>query len=252
MQEKEFVQTLYINLDDSGKLSTNEEILVLGGVVFLSKEEKDKFITQYRSIVDSIKCNYCQNKICKNNCPELKHNNLSKNDKRRIINYIKKYFVIACIIENKKIYPYIINDKASKGRYTDYAIRRFIKEVITNLIEKKKMNPYKKVKLVLNIDEQSTKSNGYYNLRNGLFEELKHGITNFNYGTSYEPILFNDLEIDLTYQKSNHSYVVQAADLVAGTVRRKTLDTNFLTFKLNEDSNLLKNLAFLDYKIFLP
>ncbi len=66
-------QVIYINLDDSGKLSKKEIICVYGGIVFFDKQEKDKFITQYRSIVNDIKCHYCkQNKDnnCTNNCPE--------------------------------------------------------------------------------------------------------------------------------------------------------------------------------------
>ena len=56
-------QTIYINIDDSGKISA----------------EKDKFITQYKSIINDIKCKYCNlNKdLCnKTKCPELKHSNL--------------------------------------------------------------------------------------------------------------------------------------------------------------------------------
>ena len=49
------MQEIYINLDDSGKLSNHEHISVYGGLVFLSKCEKDKFVTQYRSIVNDIK-----------------------------------------------------------------------------------------------------------------------------------------------------------------------------------------------------
>ena len=52
-------QEVYINLDDSGKLTSKEHICVYGGVVFLSKCEKDKFITQYKGIVESLKCKYC-------------------------------------------------------------------------------------------------------------------------------------------------------------------------------------------------
>lgn len=249
MQNNQNIQTIYINLDDSGKLTSNEKITVYGGVVFLNKSEKDKFITQYRSIIDSIKCNYCPTttNICnQKQCPELKHNNLKSADNRRIINYIKKYFVIACIIKNDNVYPHIKNDKASKGRYIDYALRRFIKELISLLIKNNKVDPYKPLKIVLNIDQQSTKSNGYYNLKDGLIEELKYGIINFNYGKVHKPIIFSDLEIDLTYQKSDKSYVVQAADLVAGTVRRKNIDY------YNNPSELYKTLSFVDYKIFLP
>ena len=47
-------QEIYINLDDSGKLTSKEFVSVYGGLVFFSKKEKDKFITQYRSIVKDI------------------------------------------------------------------------------------------------------------------------------------------------------------------------------------------------------
>lgn len=47
-------QEIYINLDDSGKLTSKEHVSVYVGLVFFSKKEKDKFITQYRSIVKDI------------------------------------------------------------------------------------------------------------------------------------------------------------------------------------------------------
>ena len=40
-------QELYINLDDSGKLTPKEKISVYGGLIFLSKKEKDKFIFSF-------------------------------------------------------------------------------------------------------------------------------------------------------------------------------------------------------------
>lgn len=84
-------QTIYINIDDSGKLVCSEKVAIYAGLVFSSKNEKDKFITQYRSIVQSIKCKYCRNDVehCdKNFCPELKHNMLKAKHNRQIMNYI--------------------------------------------------------------------------------------------------------------------------------------------------------------------
>ena len=75
------MQEIYINLDDSGKLTKKELISVYGGLVFLSKKEKDKFITQYRSIVNEIKCKYCK-KRCNKKCPEIKNTNIKNSDKR--------------------------------------------------------------------------------------------------------------------------------------------------------------------------
>ena len=61
-----FEQIIYINIDDSGKLVNSEKVAIYAGVVFTSKKEKDKFITQYRSIVQELKCRYCKINIRKN------------------------------------------------------------------------------------------------------------------------------------------------------------------------------------------
>ena len=42
-------QTIYINIDDYGKLVNSEKVSIYAGLVFTSKKEKDKFITQYRT-----------------------------------------------------------------------------------------------------------------------------------------------------------------------------------------------------------
>jgi len=238
------VQEVYINLDDSGKLTIKEHISVYGGIVFLSKEEKDKFITQYRAIINQIKCSYCQNKdSCLNICPEIKNTNIKSGDKRRIMNYIKKYFVVALVIKNNNVYNHIKKSKSAKGRFLDYSLRRLIKEVVKELIKCKSIDANKPVRLIINIDEQSTKSNGYYNLRDGLLEELKYGIVNYNYGAQINPIIFSDLEIKVSFQNSGKSYVVQAADLLAGTIRQKTLENQNINEALSK---------FVDFKIILP
>lgn len=244
----EKIQEIYINIDDSGKLTSKELISVYGGIVFLSKKEKDKFITQYKSIISEIKCNYCKNiNKCNKKCPEIKNTNIKPSDKRRIMNYIKKYYIIGLITKNYEIYDHIKDSKAAKGRFIDYSIRRLIKEIIKNLIELKKINPYSPIRLIVNIDEQSTKSNGYYNLRDGLIEELKYGIINYNYGRKLLPIIYSNLEIRLSYQDSGKSYVVQAADLLAGTIRRKSLNA------LNESIDINIELSkFIDFKLILP
>ena len=72
MSKKEEYQEISINLDDSGKLSKKEELSVYAGIVFLSKQEKDKFITQYRKIINEIKCSYCNEEKgkCTKKCTE--------------------------------------------------------------------------------------------------------------------------------------------------------------------------------------
>ena len=240
-------QEIYINLDDSGKLTTKEKVCVYGGIVFLSKKDKDKFITQYKSIINSIKCKYCHKASCDNLCPEIKNTNIKPTDKRRLMNYIKKYFVIALVIKNDTVYEHILSNKRAKGRFIDYALRRVIKESIKNLIKNHEVNAYQNTKLIINIDEQSTKNNGYYNLKDGLFEELKHGIANYNYGGIITPIIYGEFTLSLCYQNSTNSYVVQAADLLAGTIRHKSLQA-----LISNDDSYEELSKFVDFKIILP
>lgn len=218
-------QEIYINLDDSGKLTNKEKISVYGVLLFLSKKEKDKFITQYRTIINDIKCSYCN--ACNKKCPEIKNTNIKNGDKRRIMNYLNRYYTIALVVENDNVYDYIKQSKSAKGRLIDYSLRRLIKEIIKTLIKKEKIDPNKAIRLIINIDQQSTKSNGYYNLHDGLIEELKHGISNYNYFSQKVPIIFSDLEVKISYQDSGKSYVVQAADLLAGTIRKKAIDNSY-------------------------
>ena len=227
------MQEVYINLDDSGKLSVHESVSVYGGILFLSKKEKDKFITQYRSIIKDIKCKYCSNKDnCNKNCPEIK--NIMK-AKLEIIEGLNG----PLIINNDKVYVHIINDKKAKGRFLDYGLRRMIKEVINEQIKNNNIDSYRPLKVIINIDEQSTKSNGYYNLQDGLMEELKYGIKNFNYDNVFTPIVHDKLDLHIKYQDSSKSYLVQAADLISGTIRRMVLN--------EDDVN-----EFLNFKIILP
>lgn len=242
-------QTIYINLDDSGGLNNNEKFCIYGGVIFFSKDEKDKFITQYRDIVAKTKCKYCKSDPlkCDNNCPELKNYNLHSKHKRRLVNYIKTYQTLACIIINDNIQKSSIKeDVATRRRYTDYAIKRAIKNMIKELIRINKIDPNKPLKIVLNMDQQSTKSNGYYGLAEGIKEELIYGISNFDYGFTHKPILFSTLEIRLQYLSSATSYVVQASDLVAGTIRRTML------YNQTNLANAFKEIEFITYQTILP
>lgn len=77
-------------------------------------------------------------------------------------------------------------------------------------------------------------------------EELKYGIINFNYSKKHQPILNSSLDIELSYIKSDKSYVVQAADLIAGTIRNYNLKYK------NDIKELKKYTDFVDYLLYLP
>ena len=230
-------QIIYINMDDSGRLSQeeNELVFVYGGVFFLSLKEQEDFSRQYKALVTSIKSKYCKNfqkdsqldknfcsshnhQNCKYSCPELKSNMLKSSDRRRLLNFIKKYDTSVAVVSNHKLKDYIFDSKASKGRYKDYVIKREVKKIVENLISQNRLNPKKHVKLVLNLDEQPTLSNGYYDLESTIKEELQFGVMNYDYGISFPPIL-SSVNVKVKYKNSYYNYPVQAADLLVGEVR---------------------------------
>lgn len=265
--EENYEQIVYINMDDSGRLvkgEPNELVFVYGGVFFLSLKEQEDFSRQYKSLVDLIKPRYCKDfskdaslnkkhcsthtyQNCVYNCPELKSNMLQPKDRRRLLNFIKKYDTSVAVVSNYKIKDSIFDSKASKGRFKDYIIKREVKRIVENLISQNRLNSRQPVKLVLNLDEQSTVSNGYYDLESSIKEELQFGIMNYDYGISFPPIL-SSVIVKVKYKNSYYNYPVQAADLLVGEVRHA-----YYSYLQNNDfAYYKKRTNFLNTSIYLP
>lgn len=227
MEEKN-VQHIYLFMDDSGKISKYEDYAVFGGIVFSDSNEKSMFMNKYRSVIKEIKCSYCQFEIgsCSNTCPEIKGINIKNSDRRRLLNLSGSFTTFGAVIMNKMVRSDIINRVASKGRFAEYSQRRLIKKVVENLISRKIIDPDKDVYLHINIDEMPTKTNGYYTLQEGLFEELKHGIINFNYAVSFPAIINGNLEVQVIYKDSSKDCCIQMADIIANTIRRTLIVNN--------------------------
>lgn len=249
VEKKSKIITIYIFMDDSGKLTSKESVSVFAGIAFTNKTEKDKFNRKYKSIINNIKCSYCDEhrETCtKCKCPEIKSFNIKNKHKRRIINLCKQHFTYSVIINNKKVYPNILSSKASKGRYTDYAQKMIIKSIINHYINHGIIDPNEDLNIVIRIDQQSTKSNGYYSLEESIYEELANGIYNFNYNIMHKPIIIGKLNVDVKYMDSKKVYSIQASDIIAGKVRNVVLSA-----KDNKELNERLN-SFLKVKMLLP
>lgn len=265
--EKEKTQIIYINMDDSGRLvkgEPNELVFVYGGVFFFSLKEQENFSRQYKALVNKIKPKYCKDfkldlslnnkfcsthyhKNCKYTCPELKSNMLKPHDRRRLLNFIKKYDTSVAVVSNYQLKDYIFDSKASKGRFKDYVIKREVKKIVENLISQNRINSKQPVELILNLDEQSTISNGYYDLESSIKEELQFGILNYDYGINFPPIL-SSVKVNVKYKNSYYNYPVQAADLLVGEVRHCYY--NYL--QNNDFETYRKRTNFLNTSIYLP
>ena len=218
-------QIIYISLDDSGKLNKNEKYLVYAGLFFTDKKELEKFKAVYKAIRDRI----AKKKIYKD-INELKGFTLENKDRLRLLRFIYKYSTAGLIVDNSQIMKQdILFSKDARGRYRDYVIKLLIKDIIIKLINNEKISPYKPVMLIINMDQESAKTNGRYRLDEGIYEELVKGIINFNYGFKTTPILFSSLVVKIYSQNSKNSIIIQASDIIANNIWRNMMSNNEIT-----------------------
>ncbi len=222
------IQHVYLYMDDSGKISKYEDYAVFAGIVFNSTTAKSEFTNKYRSILNSIKCKYCQQDQanCDHNCIEVKAIHIRPKDRRRLLKLSRKFTTFGTVIYNKNLIPDIVNRVQSKGRFNEYAQRRVIKETIAHLIKLNILDSHKHVQLHINIDEMPTKTNGYYTLQEGIREELAFGIVNYNYGKTFRPILHGGLIVNVNYKDSKTDIGIQMADIIANTIHRSFVLNN--------------------------
>lgn len=213
-------QHLYFYIDDSGKISDSENYSGFAGILFFSPQSKSEFSNKYKSILKNISCKYCNldKNECSRNCPEIKGSIIHPGDRRRLINLSHQFYTFGVRINNSKLYPTIRSNKASKGRYTDYAIKRMIKKVIQDLLSQNLIACDDDLCINIYIDEMTTKSNGYYSLEESIKEELYYGISNFNYGCRFNPILKGTPKVYIRYQESDKQVGIQMADILANTL----------------------------------
>lgn len=240
---------IFIVMDDSGKLNKNENSCIFGGLFFYSSKDYMNFINKYKMVIDSIKCKYCNQKRmnCDNNCIEIKGTTkIKQSDRRRIFNLVKKENNYSVFINNKKLYNNIMEKKSSRGRFCDYAQKRVIKKIVLYSIKMKKINPNYEVKLYIKIDQSETKSNGYYNLEESIYEELVNGIINYDYSIKHNPILRGGLKVKVKKYDSKHNFGIQSADIISNYLHRE-----YEQYLIN-NKNIASTISFIEVKLFLP
>lgn len=153
-----------------------------------------------------------------NRTRELKACGLNIKYKRALFNILKSYESLSVCIDLQKVHKDIMSHKKSIHRYKDYALKRCIKGKMIDLINRRLLDPNEDITLIINIDEQTTASNGYYDLSSSIYEEFISGIYNFDYGVFHKPILFGNLKVHVYYKASIHDYLIQASDIIANRI----------------------------------
>lgn len=207
------MQEIYFYFDDSGVLhkSNRVGIFVYAGYAFLDKNEKDIAKRKYRKLVNEIQGSL--NRAC-----ELKACQLSNKHKRALFNVMRTYESLSVVIDINRVYNYILANGKSICRYKDYILKRLVKEQIQSFIRDKKIDAGADVRIYVNVDEQLRSTNGIYNLETSIYEELKYGIVNYDYGKVHKPIFYGDIEVKVKYCESKNDYLIQAADILANRI----------------------------------
>lgn len=207
------MKEIYFFIDDSGNLHVNSPIpyFVYAGYVFIGQSEKNDARRMYKSLNKKIK-----NVTARND--ELKACNLCVKHKRALFNVLKKFHSFHVCVDIKNVYMPQKSDKNTIVRYKDYVLKRLIKKVIKTLIYDGSINNGEKIKISIKIDQQLTCTNGFYGLKDSIYEELVNGIHNFDYGKRLPPILHGELELFLQYCDSKNEYLIQASDILANRI----------------------------------
>ncbi|WP_033161294.1 DUF3800 domain-containing protein [[Mycoplasma] collis] len=215
-------QSLYFYLDDSGVLHKNskDNYFVYAGYLFLSREKVQQAKNIYVTNEKQIKNNYPLAKEIKASIVKPKH--------KKFLSQIlkeKEFYKIAIIVDFRKFTSVDILDKASINRFKDYIIKILIKNTVKKLMKLKLISDKLFSILNINIDNQSIKSNGYYELNDLILAELSGTFsTNFNF-----PILKKDkISLNLWYQDSERNILIRASDFIANTLRHYINEKKFV------------------------
>jgi hypothetical protein len=228
---------IFVYSDESGVFDkVHNDIFVFGGLIFLSKEERDTAARKYSKAEGNIckSAKYLKGK-------EAKACFLSNNDKGKLFRSLNSFIKFGVIINQANVYDRIFFNKKSKQRFLDYAYKIAVKSCLESLISDRVINPSDKYNMYFNVDEHSTATNGIYELHETLEEEFKYGIYNYDFGVFRKPIFPNLNELKVSFCDSKTKPLIRAADIISNKIYHKAV-TNDYKYLRNRDNLYIKYL----------
>ncbi len=224
---------IYIYSDESGVFDkAHNEIYVYGGVVFLSKDDKDNFARKYSAAEKII---YQSGNYKKGT--ELKACRVTNKEKNKLYRSTNQIIKFGVVVNQSKVLDTIYENKKSKQRYLDFAYKIGLKKMFQTMISKGEIIPEEIENIHIFADEHSTATDGRYELREGLEQEFRIGTHNYKKMKFYPPIFPNLKSVDLTFGNSNNVTLIRTADIVANNIYYKatngmeyTGDNLYMTF----------------------
>ena len=108
-----------------------------------------------------------------------------------------------------------------------------IKSIIKEMLKLGVIKDTDDIKLIINIDNEDVSTNGIYDLKNSIYKDLRVGVNGF------PRVLKGNLEVEVHYRDSKLNYDVQAADILAGTLRRMLIHSSTLIDGISEITKIV-------------
>jgi len=202
---------IFVYSDESGVFDVvHNDFYVFGGVLFLSKDEKDSQARKYKSAEEIVRLSECKTPNCEIKATAI--SNKSKGKLYRALNDCEKFGII---INQNKLRKEIFSTKKHKQRYLDFAYKIAIKRKFEHMIKEGLINPLKVENIYFFVDEHTTATDGIYELRESMLQEFKEGMFSTDYVSFKEPIFPNLKILEVSFCNSSKNTLVRAADIVA-------------------------------------
>jgi hypothetical protein len=219
---------LFVYSDESGVLDkTHNEKFVFGGLIFLDKESKDECIRKYREAEKAI---YTSGAVDRDK--EVKASAVSNKNKNKLYRALNEYYKFGVVVSQKNMLDSIFDNKKTKQRYLDYAYKIGVKYALAKMIENGLFLASDVENIYFFVDEHTTATNGRYELREALEQELKFGTYNYHWNIFYEPLFPKMRCVNLKFCNSASKVLVRAADIVANKIYYISLNNNDYSYEI--------------------
>ena len=207
---------VFVYSDESGVFDyVHNPYYVFGGVMFLSKEAKDICARKYSKAEKDIRSAvHCPN-------DEIKASTISNKHKGKLFRSLNQEFRFGVIIDENKINKTVFTEKKHKQRYLDYAYKIMFRRYLEFLIKSGTMSSRDEYHFHFFVDEHNTATDGKYELRESLEQELMYGTFNLNWQVFHPPVFSRKGTVELSFCNSEKVTLVRAADIIANHVYHK-------------------------------
>jgi len=209
---------IFVYSDESGVFDyVHNEYFVYGGLIFLSKRDKDSCIRKHKHIEASIR----ENLQCANDV-ELKACGLKAEHKRRLFNSLNRVSKFGVMIHQSNLDPRWFDTKRDKQSYLDHAYTTAISLSFQSLIRNGDIPRDEVTAIRFFVDEHSTATKAKNDLRTALEQALK--FDTYTLDMRAPPIFPRLNEVSVKHCNSAASPLVRAADIVANRIWREACE----------------------------